>query len=186
MVHRSTVYKDFVQNGNTCTLASYAVGAYHFTGIKPYDYFMGYCQYFSIPAATGEQAEQEYDRDFHQRYDREKRSGYKIIQELHDSCEQESFAKSRDSFQVGYIHNTAARLEEIERRLREDEALLSVAFRVNRSGHSSCVGCDQEGFYMVETSPSATNRGVVPISAVSSLAPLRDSLLMCAHVSGNK
>lgn len=185
MVDAETVFTSFVQNGNSCTLASYAVAAYHFTKRGPYEFFRDYCKHFQVRATSDQGAETEYNKDFHPRYGRPNCSGYKIIRELHNNSSEIRFVESRAKFEVEYIHQTMQRLEEIEQRLKNEETLISVAFRMS-SGHvhSCCVGFDDRGFYMIETRENEPATGIVRIPNIQhiheSLGALQDSLLMSA------
>lgn len=187
MVDADTVFTTFVQDGNSCTLASYAVASHHFTERGPYEFFCDYCKHFKIPATSDQDAEREYNNDFHPRYSRPNCSGYKIIRELHNNSPETCFVESRGKFHVEYIHQTTQRLEEIEDRLQHEEALISVAFRMPSGDvHSCCVGFDKRGFYMIETSSAARKKGIVLIPGIRCLGDLQDSLLMFAHSATKK
>jgi len=184
MVDPKTLDYTFVQNGKSCILASYAVGACHFTGLKVHSYFWDYCRHFNISPSSNEDAELKYNDDFHPRY--KTCSGYKIIEHLHNCSQQGAFVQSRAKFGVEYIHQPFPRLQEIERRLRNEEVLVSVAFRVSPiEVHSCCVGFNGQGFYMIETRGPEPKTGIVTIPNIQyineSLGSLQDSLLMFAR-----
>jgi hypothetical protein len=189
MVKANTLDTTFVQCGNSCTLASYAVGACHFTGLRVYNCFWDYCRHFNISPSSDKDAELKYNIDFHPRY--KSCSGYQIIEHLHNCSQQSAFVQGREKFAVEYIHKTIPRLQEIEQRLKDQEVLVSIAFKIPSNGvHSCCVGFDSQNFYMIETRGSAPKTGIVPISDIQyinkSLGSLQDSLLMSAREQASK
>jgi hypothetical protein len=71
----------------------------------------------------------------------------------------------------------------MENTLKDEEALVSVAFQIPSNGvHSCCVGFDGQGFYMIETRGTEPKTGIVTIPDISfihtSMGPLQHSLLM--------
>jgi hypothetical protein len=193
MIDTNTLYTTFVQcrNCGSCTLASYAVASHHFTDLDVYDFFLDYCKHFKITASPGQDAEQKYANHFSQEWSSRNCSGYKIIEELHNSSQQSAFVQSRAKFGVEYIHSPIPRLQQIEKKLRDEEVLVSVAFRVSRfEVHSCCVGFNGQGFYMIETRGTEPKTGIATIPNIlyihTSLGQLQDSLLMSPLLQASK
>jgi len=184
MVPANTLYTMFVQRGNSCILASYAVGAHHFTKLGVYNYFWDYCKHFNLSPSSDKDAELKYNNDFHPRYN--SCSGYQIIEHLHNCSRQSAFVKSRAKFGVEYIHQPIHRLQQIEKSLKYKEVLVSVAIKEHRGVHAYCVGFDKQGFYMIETRGGNYKSGINRISNIQSLGTLQDSLLMSANPTSKK
>jgi len=180
MVEADSLFTSFVQSGNSCTLASYAIASYHFTQIPPNRFFEDYCEHFGI-AYTGATAELKYAQHFNNEWRRRACKGYQIIEDLHRNSRQSAFAMSREKFEVYFFLDINVGLNSIKTRLQNEETLLSVAFQVPPHVHSCAVGYDDQGWYMIETRPNLV-AGVSRILSIESLGNLQDGLVMARRI----
>ncbi|RJP28479.1 MAG: hypothetical protein C4527_11920 [Candidatus Omnitrophota bacterium] len=64
MINASKVDNQFSQTGYSCVLASYGIVGNYFTGQEIADFFVAYCEHFSLQFPAGAAGE-AYDKHFH-------------------------------------------------------------------------------------------------------------------------
>lgn len=165
MVESEKVFSLFIQTVNSCVLASYAIAANYFTKVEILEYFKAYCCHYNITEidsnpyirngikiSAHNHYEVLYDSHFHNEYNRRRKAGLKIIEELHKESIQSAFVEARNSFDVKHIDNVLTCADKIEVKLKEEEALLILAFRGAGGGrHTAVFGYEDERWYTVET-----------------------------------
>lgn len=180
-INRDFVFQNFIQSCNSCTLTSYAVGAYAFVKIEPEAFFKAYCAHFKVPIPATSDGEHAYDEHFQKEWQSRKCEGYKIIQELHNTSDEDVFKECRKQFNVEFISDVKSDKKRIKQLLKKEKALISIAFTIPQLGvHSTVVSIDGRGSYMVETQPGSVKNGPLSISGLFNLGggQTRDGLLM--------
>ena len=151
---------NYIQTGDSCVLASYGVAGYAFLKKNVLDYFMGYCNHYSI-LCDRNSAENKYNDHFKCFLDSNNISGYQLIKDLHESSDVQIFKESRNHFTLTFISENRKELlkQNIERNINS----LLIMFINNNNGfnlvnsmHSITIGYDSLGYFMYDT-----NNGLV-------------------------
>lgn len=144
----------FIQTGNTCVLASYAVAARYFTKIPAEEFFVCYCRYFALPLVNHCDAQAEYDKHFHTYIDK-RMTGYQLVAELHNTSTQDAFITARKISNVEIINSIKVSSSKIESALKsiDKEALLNLTYKLPRGTHSITVGYYDSHYVYVNTAP---------------------------------
>lgn len=147
----------FTQSKAVCVLASYAVAAFPFTRKPVIEYFKDYCDYYNISYDPSNDIQEVVDNDFRSRCGLPGMFGYKIIMDLHDNAQGQSFTKARESFSLRFEQNSQLEIDNIENELRSGEEVLLMLF-INESNnesiassmHSVTIGYDNYGFFIYD------------------------------------
>jgi hypothetical protein len=123
------------QNGNTCVLLAYSLGASYFTEIDSNAFFEAYYRNFGL---NFNNAEKTYDDDFNKSNDERWRNfgnGQKLIEILHKESFQPEFIKARKKFDVKYVESTKTCLKGIKNTLIEG-SLMTLTLNLKIKGNS--------------------------------------------------
>ena len=190
MVSSSQLDTSFIQFRNTCVLGSYAIASNYYTGIPIINFFEDYyshygsfkfnhIQYYSewSNLTKLQKLEVAYDDHFHNEYRQKNVPGLKLIEDLHNSSETESYKTAKQFFDVEYFTVENLNLKNLVHNLENEESLLILACDGESGGrHISVFGFDTNGLYFVETRPQKELR-INYIEGIDSLPGPGDALL---------
>lgn len=202
MITKSKIYKEFIQHGNSCILASYAIASNYFTDIPIRKYFEDYCRHFNISIGSNEKQyfrdinyqpenatlhEFLYDSHFHREYRAQNIPGITLLLNIHNTSLQDSFLKTRENLTIELISNVFNELTTIENLLKSEEGLLVSAF--NGGSHTAVFGFCEENWFTIETRLCSVYRtkfgdivrpnktGLIEIDSLNHFGNLNDGLL---------
>ena len=173
MINSSGIQESFTQTGGSCVLASYAIAHNYFTRMPIGICFEAYCRHFGLPFSMWQEAEQQYARHFDDEWRRRACKGYEIMRELHNSSPERPFVEARKRFDSIFYDDSAPHVNDLENRLRTQEAILNVTFQAGPGCHSVSVLADSRGFLKKDT----MKKGLSPVGGLAELGSLRDALL---------
>jgi hypothetical protein len=167
------INKDFIQNGGSCVLASYAIVGNYFTGQPVRTYFEGYCKHFKLEYANAAEAEQKYAAHFDAEWRKRNCRGYEVILDLHSNSTVECFVEARAHFDGHFYLDSAGHREELENILTSKEAFLNITYEPGRDYHSITVIHGDKGFLARDTN----RKGLSSLEGLAKIGKLRDSVL---------
>jgi hypothetical protein len=172
-IELSRINKDFIQNGGSCVLASYAMVGNYFTGKPVTTYFEGYCKHFKLDYANAAEAEQKYAAHVDAEWRKRNCRGYEVILDLHSNSTVKCFVEARAHFDGQFYLDSAAHREELENLLAAKEAFLNITYEPGGGYHSITVVHGDNGFLARDTN----RKGLFPLDGLAKIGKLRDSVL---------
>ena len=125
MIDHNEIDTTFIQSGNNCVMATYAIAGNYFTGTAISNYFEDYCKHFAITYSNNVDAEAKYENHFHNEYRKRSCLGYEIIKDLHENSKYNSFETNRNTFSLKLFVSTSTDINIIESALENEKAMLS-------------------------------------------------------------
>jgi hypothetical protein len=173
MVSEQKVDSQFLQNVNSCVLASYAIIGKYFTKKPIEDFFTAYCDHFGLSYNSWQDAEEKYDQHFDKEWRKKNCEGYKIIIELHNTSREPIFELCRSIYTATFYGSSSQHIQMIEDTLKKNESFLNITFQVSQDFHSITVFHGTTGLLVRDT----TKIGISPLTSLASIGTLRDSVL---------
>jgi hypothetical protein len=169
----TNVNSEFLQNGGSCVLSSYAIVASYFTGEPISLYFEGYCRHFRLAFKDAADAEQKYAAHFDAEWRKRNCRGYEVILDLHSNSNEKCFVDARRIFEGRFYLDSSSHVDELERLLGTHEAFLNISYNAGQNFHSITILNDGTRFLCRDTE----QKGIHPISGLRQIGTLRDSVL---------
>jgi hypothetical protein len=172
---------NFLQNGGSCVLSSYAIVANYFTGAPLASFFEGYCSHFGLKYTNGAEAEQKYARHFDAEWRKRNCMGYQVILDLHKNSKEKCFVEARKVFNARFYLESAKHLDELEQLLNSREAFLNITYEPGGDYHSITVARGAKGLMSRDTN----QKGLHQIPSLRKIGKLRDSVLYIRRDAGS-
>lgn len=169
----TNVNSEFLQNGGSCVLSSYAIVASYFTGQPISSYFEGYCRHFGLAFKDPADAEQKYAVHFDAEWRKRKCRGYEVILDLHSNSNEKCFVDARRVFEGRFYLDSSGHIGELERLLSTREAFLNISYNAGQNFHSITIMNDGARYLARDTE----QKGIHAISGLRQIGTLRDSVL---------
>jgi hypothetical protein len=169
----TNVNAEFLQNGGSCVLSSYAIVANYFTGEPISSYFEGYCRHFGVAFKDAADAEQKYAAHFDAEWRKRNCRGYEVILDLHSNSTVKCFADARRVFEGRFYVDSSSHIEELEHLLSTHEAFLNISYNAGQNFHSITILNDGTRFLKRDTE----RKGIHALSGLRQIGTLRDSVL---------
>jgi hypothetical protein len=169
----TNVNAEFLQNGGSCVLSSYAIVANYFTGEPISSYFEGYCRHFGVAFKDAADAEQKYAAHFDAEWRKRNCRGYEVILDLHSNSTEKCFVDARRVFEGRFYVDSSSHIEELEHLLSTHEAFLNISYNAGQNFHSITILNDGTRFLKRDTE----RKGIHALSGLRQIGTLRDSVL---------
>ena len=158
MILRTEVTQPYAQLPNSCILASYALAIGASSHARVRDFFLSYCNEFMLPLSSPDCAEWAYNAHFPSQYSPQ-RTGFQVIELLHNISMQSAFAQARAVASVTYISNVKLQLPSLTRAIAHGGLLCAVIPAMGGT-HAKVYGIDSAGEYAVDPANASTPSGV--------------------------
>lgn len=158
MILRTGVTQPYAQLPNSCILASYALAVGASSHARVQEFFLAYCSDFLLPLSSPDCAEWAYNAHFPSQYNT-KRTGFQVIELLHNNSVQPAFAQARAIAGVSYIPNVRLQLPSLTGALAHGGLLCAVIPAMGGT-HAKVYGIDGAGEYAVDPANASSPNGV--------------------------
>jgi len=146
MVQLDLIDTTFMQPGNSCVLASYAIVGNYFTRISTHEIFKGYFGHFRLKY-TMDELGSVYEKHFFSELESRRCNGYELITDLHNKSPEKAFTSCRFMFSAEFYRDSEPFLADFENILKNTESLLNITYVIPQENncHSITVFYSTQG-----------------------------------------